>query len=162
MAKNKKKKEIYIYHCRDENCDELFESKACGSKMFPDKPKSKCPSCGQRTLELVLEAPFCYVTGNTGVTVGTYAERHRRELGEAECQEREARKAEQKEQFRNLMAQKPLPKGMKRLDKPKEAPWWRPNSKGPDLSLNKLSKEQKEKFIMTGEKPASDRALRVI
>lgn len=162
MTKIKKDKQTYIYHCRNEECDEMFESKAYGSKMFPDKPKKKCPCCGKRTLDLVLKAPFAYVTGNTGVTVGTFAERRRKELGESECQEREARKEEQKKQFRDLMAQRPLPKGMRRLDKPKEAPWWRPNTKGPDLSLNKLTKEQTEKYILTGEKPPSDRALRVI
>ena len=160
--KTKNKKNVYLYRCTNEDCGELFENTAAGSKMFPNKPKKKCPVCDKRSLELVLEAPFFYVTGNNGVTIGTYAERRRKQLGEAECVEREMKREEGKKKLRDLLLEKPLPRGMKRVERPKsdDAPWWRPNTTGPDKSLNSLTNEQKTRYIMTGEKPLSDKGLR--
>ena len=156
------KKYNYLYRCQNEQCGELFEYTAKGSKLFPEKPKSKCPSCKKRTLDLVLEMPYFYITGNNGVTLGTYAERRRKQLGESECQEREAKRIEQKEKDRAIQMEKPLPRGMKRVERPKspEAPWWRPNTTAPDISLTKLTPDQTKHYVMTGEKPLSDKGLR--
>ena len=121
----------YGYTCQ--NCGHTFE-------IFQDVnegKKKKCPEC--KLLKLSRD-----ITGGLGgsvvqdpKTLLQQAERNTAKMGHYELQER--RMADEE--------------GNLRKRKPKEpAPWWRPGTDKPDMSLANLTPAQKQKYIETGEK----------
>lgn len=117
------------YHYKCDKCGDELEK----VQKFADKPLKRCPSCKKNGLYKIIYAPDFFVRGSDRETVGTAAEKNAKRVGSYKISEEQEKKK--------------IKKGKK-----KENPWWRPNSNKPDLSLNKLSPEKLEKYIMTGEK----------
>lgn len=119
----------YDYLCDDCNLEiELQHS-------MHDKPLDTCPDCGSKTFHILPSLPYvaCKVNTSEIKTVGHLANRNAERMSQ--------------QQYNDRMAEIP------RVKKQDYAPWWRPGTKGPDKSLSKLTKEQKEKYIMEGKKP---------
>lgn len=133
------------YYC--DSCNVQFEV----HEPFHAKCRKKCPECGKYKLRRLFQIPTLITSV---VTLGHWGDINRKKIGISEIQEREAKAEEKKISINEALSQRPLPKGMSRVDKPKNPPWWRPGTKGPDMSINKMTTEQKSKFIQTGQKPA--------
>jgi len=132
----------YEYVC--DKCSHGFEI----FQRMADKALTKCPECKCKKLRRVFGTPFFTITGGSNMTVGTLAEKNRKRIGESEIQEREAKVAAQAEKkARNT----PPPVG-ERIERPKDAPWWRKGTKRPNTALNKLTPQQKKDYILKGKK----------
>jgi putative FmdB family regulatory protein len=124
----------YVYQC--DACEHCFEI----VQKMQDKAKRKCVECGKYKLYRVPQLPMVAIklAKSEIKTLGHLASRNRETMGHDTLQEREAKDQE------SYNRGKP---------KKKEVPWWRdPNSKGPDKSLANLTPEQKQKYVITGEK----------
>ena len=129
----------YTYHCNA--CDYEFDLK----QNYHDKAKRKCPECKRWKLHRIIFAPHIY-TYSEPQTVGLLAERNTKKLGKYELQKK-LKDIDDK----SYIKPSELPKNMSRIKQSKEKPWYRPSQKI-DMSLDKLTPKQKEKYIATGKK----------
>lgn len=135
------------YICDNTECLSAFEVR----EPIHQKARKKCPICGKYKLRRVFQIP--HIISET-VTLGSWGEKNRRRIGNSEIQQREAIEAERKISVEQALAEKPLPPGMKRIPKYNgPAPWWRPNTKGPDKGVMKMTQKEKSEFILTGKRP---------
>jgi hypothetical protein len=155
MKKKSKEKHTYFYECR--KCQAYFTKTQEGSNYFPSKICQKCPRCKRMGgLELIHEAPFCIVKNTSNMTVGAYAERNSQKAGRAFVEDNEQKQQEEfDKRIEKLNQDRPHPFGRRMLKKERGKDiWWRDPKKEVDLSLNRMTKEEKKHYILKGEKPS--------
>jgi putative FmdB family regulatory protein len=131
----------YQYIC--DGCELELEVK----QGFHDKPLKKCPECKKMKLQRVICIPYVRVIKDP-TTVGQLAERNTKKMGKYEFEAREKDRKEFKKKGKEEMSKLPGSP----IKKSTDAPWYRRGTTGPDMSLNNLTPEQKERYIITGEK----------
>ncbi len=140
----------YMQGCQ--SCDVCFEIE----QSIKDEPLSICENCAGGKLHRLIPNTFLFAVKHDPQTVGHLAARNTEGMGRYELEERRVldklNKVEAKKAAREELSKK-LPKGASLVDPSQyKTPWWRSNTTSADMSLNKLSPEKKEKYIMTGEK----------
>lgn len=131
------------YHLQCGDCSHQVFLKQGMTEALP----TTCPQCGEETLQTVFHAAT--VIDLTPRTVGAQADRNTERMGLYEVQEKRQELAAIRQRGR---AEINLPPGMESARPEKyEAPWYRPGTTGPDLSLARLSPEQRTKFIEEGK-----------
>lgn len=130
---------VYEYQC--DACDHNFDI----IQSYHASAKRKCPECKKWKLYRVIGVPYISIQQEP-TSIGQLADRNTSAMGQYELQDkRKAQKeADREGDFREL------PKGMSRMERKEYQPWWRKDKI--DKKLNKLSKKDKQKYIMTGKK----------
>ena len=138
----------YHYKCETEKCDCEFEVE----QRITEKSFTLCPQCQLESLHRVIYPPIAFVKEELGPnsTVGRWAEKNTESMGKMELEDKrlqqENSRIEAKQQLQNQMSEK---YGTTPIDYSKQKkPWYR--KVGAD-KLNKLTPQQKEKYIQTGK-----------
>lgn len=136
----------YEYHCSNQQCEcDTFQT----HQSIKEEPLKTCPFCGEESIERVIHAVAVMVRGEPK-TLGALADLNRKKFGENYCQEKQN---EYKEQMLNANAfTGRLPKGATVQKRERKDTPWRKANEPVDLSLAKMNKNQKEKYIITGQK----------
>lgn len=114
---------LYDYICS--NCGHRFETK----QGIKDGPLTNCPACATPNLERAITTPLMIID-TTPKTLGTLAERNKKNIGSYELDKLGREHKTKKKQTLKLS------KGMSRSTTNKERPFWRDSDK--PLNLNKI------------------------
>jgi putative FmdB family regulatory protein len=139
---------IYQYSCDNPECEcDTFET----YQSIKEGALKICPYCQTQSIERVIHSVYVFIRQEPK-TLGSLADANRKRLGESYCQEQEQKIREERLSASEFVGKLPkgASKGPKRIamDTP-----WRKANEPVDLSLAKMNKEQKQKYIMTGKKP---------
>ncbi len=132
----------YEYICSHNKCGHNLEIE----QSIKDKPLITCPKCGKQTLERVISGGIEPIVKQEAKTLGQLAERNTKKMGKYELQEKRRlhNKSEKKARIRAIEES-----GGTYVDKPAEH---NPFYGKPDYEkINKMTKRQKNKFILEGK-----------
>lgn len=124
----------YDYVCDD--CGHSVDIR----QSIKDDPLTVCPACEKDTFRRRIHNGLIASVTKSPTTLQQQAERNTKEMGHYELQERRMAHKEG-----DVIAKK-------RAEAKANAPWWRPDTAKPDMSLTKMTPAQTKKYIETGEK----------
>lgn len=85
-----------------------------------ETPKKRCPSCKKNKLFRVVTGGIAGFVKGSPTTVGQQAELNLKKMGKEQAQKKAEEIREDKKESRLK-----LPGGAKKVERPKELPWWR-------------------------------------
>lgn len=134
---------VYQYKC--DACDHGFEQ----YQTLKEDTLRRCPKCRKYKLYRVICAPMLVQNGEPK-TLGMLAERNASKMSDEE----KRRISKEQETKRDEVLYKRLPKGMRRLKKPKNCcvPDYKKGQTVSTREIMKMTEAQKKKFIETGRK----------
>lgn len=139
----------YHYRCSDNECQwEFFQYQSIKADAL-----TLCPACQQNTALRVISGGMATID-KTPKSVGGLADQNRSRMTLGQVQEKTKEFMTRGRSTRQFTGA--LPEGVDptvREVNYNYAPPWRPNTTGPDLSLNELTTPEKKKYIETGKKP---------
>lgn len=120
----------YVFKC--EECDHELEIEQSIKKDIPNR--KKCPECGKNKLSRILFAPHVYnKPGDDKITLGLLSDRNAQRFSEDQKQAIDEKN------------------GVKKQKKSSEKNFWEKTNK--DMKqIASMNKQQKKKYIETGEK----------
>lgn len=131
----------YVYYC--EKCSIEFSI----IQGINDLACADCVECATITKHRIPQPMM--IIDKTPKTLGSLADHRRNEMGQYGYHDTVQKMAnERKVEFCGK-----LPEGTEQVQPTTDRPFWRKDSALPDYSLNRLSPEEKGKYIMEGKKP---------
>lgn len=125
-------------------CDACKTSFELIQSMKEDLP-TLCPDCGSTDFhqEFGIGIMATVIKSDNQCTLGTLAERNAKRMSQ-----------EEKDEIRKTpkLPAKPLPKGMKRVQKSNDPRWYEAYGNATPKEINRMDDHKKKKYIFTGEK----------
>jgi len=132
---------LYDYECA--NCHAVLKDVF---QHIQDEPIVHCVACGQNTLKRCICAPLMVLIRGAK-TVGSLADRNSSDMSTDERQHALSLQRTQKTE-----PVRTLPNGMQRIEQtPGYKPWFAHNQTVSNKKINKMTKKQKQKYIITGK-----------
>ena len=115
-----------------------------------------CPTCGGGPVEQLFNFAPPVVFRDSPKTLGALADRNAEKMGSYEIEEKTEAKRQAKKEVIRQRNLRGLPEGVvpTELKTGEDAPW-RPGTTGPNLKLNKLTDDQKTKYVHEGVLPCN-------
>lgn len=137
---------IYEYKCSNPSCEcDTFTT----SQSIKEDPLKICPYCNQESISRTFHAVPVFVNGDYK-TLGALADANRKKLGRSYIEDKQRQYEEDKLNASQYAGK--LPDGASIIKREKKDTPWRKKNEKIDMSLNRLTKEQQQKYILTGKK----------
>ena len=133
------------YEC--DNCEYYFEV----IQGYTEKRKKKCPSCRKAKLRQVFCAP--HIQDGTPKTLGTLAERNRREMGKYKLEKLEKEQTDNENAKKLEHLKKAGVVNENATELPSTKTWYNPKGENLNKKLNKVigDKKKTKKYIEEGK-----------
>ena len=127
---------LYENHC--DNCNHTWET----LQTYLAEPVNVCEVCGNNNVRRVYS--ISHIVGCQKETLGKLAERNTKKMGGSAGEQIQKMANERSGSVSSFKGK--LPEGAAENKRPVNRP-------GPDMSLNRLTPQQKDHYILTGKRP---------